>query len=344
MASIEEILASMDKDTRKGFKMSDEVTIEQLETPSLALTRALDGGWVFGRQNMIWGSKSAGKTTFVLQQIALAQRAGKSCAYFDVEKTYDPDWAARLGVDTKQLIYVDAVSMNVATDKTIELMQHGIDVLVWDSITALIPPAYEDKAGETKKMAQTGAMGALARGLSDALPMINKANEHTMFLLVSQSRNAPKGGSMWGAQHTGGTAPTFYSSAVVKLFSSDSKDKQIMELANYHDLLVERPVGRPVDFQVQYNKRGPQGMTGKYDLFYVGDLVGIDTAGELLDIGVEYGVVRKAGAWYYYKEDKLGNGRAAAAKTLRDNGGIFQKVRHDLGRDGAANTDQSASD
>lgn len=330
MATVEEIFAGMDKDDRLGFLSGEDVVLQRLPTPSVGLTQALNGGWAMGRQNLIWGTKSAGKSTFTLQQIAIAQKLGYSCAYFDVEGTFDKEWAKRLGVDNSELIYADSKSMNTMIDKGVTLMRAGVDVMVVDSISALIPPAFEEKDGELKSMSGTGAQAALARGLSIGLPMLNKENTSTLLLLVSQSRSGPKG-AMWGANPTGGIAPMFYSTSVVKMFSNEGDASTIKGEVYNGDLIVEKSIGRKVDYTVQYNKIGPQGVSGKYDLFYDGDFIGIDNAGELLDIAIKLGVVRKGGSWYSFDGESLGQGRDNVAEKMREDEELMKAVKNELG-------------
>lgn len=333
MPSIDEILASMDKDKRLGFLLGEDVEITRLETPSISMTKALNGGWKMGHQNMIWGTKSAGKSTFCMQQIAIAQQQGMSCAYFDVEGTFDKEWTERLGVDNKELIYVDSKSMNNMVDKGVDLMKAGIDVMIVDSISALIPPAFEEKDGESKDMSGTGAQAALARGLSIGLSLLNKENRNTMLLLVSQHRSGPKG-MMWGMGHTGGNAPLFYSTAVVKMSSNEGDGSTIMGDVVNGDLVINKSIGRKVDFKVQFNKGGPQGVSGKYDLYYDGDFVGIDTAGELVDMAVSLNVIRKAGSWYSFRDESLGQGRDNVAVKVRNDDELMEAVKKEIGHSG----------
>ena len=121
--NIEEILAGLDPKTRKRVQIATEVDNQKQETPSVGLTLALKGGFGYGRQILVWGNKSAGKSSFCLQMIALAQKEGKTCAWIDAEDSYDPQWAELLGVDSSQLIYSPAKSVNDMVD----IAGHGLD-------------------------------------------------------------------------------------------------------------------------------------------------------------------------------------------------------------------------
>lgn len=324
------VLASIDKKSHSHLSIASNINIEKIETPSIGLTSALNGGWGTGRQVLIWGPKSAGKSTFSMAQIAIAQRLGKTCAYFDVEKTFDPQWAAAQGVDTEALIYSSTGTITALVNDAVTLMKNGIDVIVVDSITALMPAAYVDDDGELKEFEKTGAIGALSRGLSSALSQLNYANNNTLLILISQTRMAQKGSMYWGMSPTGGESVKFYSSQVVKLYSSEGSANIIDGETVVGDKIIKKPIGRRVTYSVEWNKLGPQGTQGEYILYFDGDHVGIDNYGEILSLGVETGVIRKAGAWYYYGEDKVGQGEIKAAQFLRENPEVFSKIKDDI--------------
>lgn len=327
---ITELLASIDKRSGSHLSIASDINIERIETPSVGLTAALNGGWGTGRQVLIWGPKSAGKSTFSMAQIGLAQKQGKTCAYFDVEKTFDPLWAQAQGVDTDALIYSSTGTITALVNDAVALMRAGVDVIVVDSITALMPASYVDEDGELKDFEKTGAIGGLSRGLSSALSQLNYANDNTLLILISQTRMAQKGSMYWGMAPTGGESVKFYSSQVVKLYSSEGSANIIEGEIILGDRIIKRPVGRKVTYTVEWNKLGPQGTQGEYNLYFAGDHVGIDNYGEILTIGVESGVVRKAGAWYYYGEEKIGQGEIKAAQTLRENDVMFESIKRDI--------------
>lgn len=325
-----DVLASVDKKSRSHLTIASDVTVERIKTPSIGLTKALNGGWGTGRQVLIWGPKSAGKSTFCMAQIALAQAEGKTCAYFDVEKTFDPEWARSQGVDTDALIYSSTGTITAMVNDGVSLMKAGIDVLVVDSITALMPASYVDDDGELKDFEKTGAIGGLSRSLSAGLSQMNYANDNTLLILVSQTRMAQKGSMYWGMAPTGGESVKFYSSQVVKLYSSEGGANTIEGEIIVGDKILKRPIGRKVTYSVDWNKLGPQGTMGEYNLYYAGDFVGIDNYGEVLTLAVESGIIRKAGAWYYYGEDQVGQGEIKAAQRLREDPELFATIKEKL--------------
>ena len=170
----EEILASLDPKTRQRIQLATNVSAERQKTPSIGLNMALKGGLGYGRQILIWGNKSAGKSSFCLQMIAQAQKEGKTCAWIDSEHSYDAEWAGKLGVDSSSLIYSQAKTINDMVDIGTQLMDAGVDIIVVDSISALLPAIYFEKdSTELKKLEDTKQIGAEAKDMTHAVKMLN---------------------------------------------------------------------------------------------------------------------------------------------------------------------------
>ncbi len=142
---IEDFLSQLDPELRKRVSNATEVEVKKQKTPSISLNNALKGGVGYGRQILIWGNKSAGKSSFCLQMIGEAQKEGKVCAWIDAEQSFDPEWATKLGVDTDKLIYSEARTINDMVDVATQLMKAKVDVLIVDSISALLPAIYFEK-------------------------------------------------------------------------------------------------------------------------------------------------------------------------------------------------------
>lgn len=286
---------------------------------------ALKGGFAYGRQVLVWGNKSAGKSSFCLQMIGDAQRNGKVCAWVDSEQSYSPEWAEKLGVDSASLIYSPIKTINDMVDTSTDLMDAGVDIIVVDSISALLPAIYFEKDGEELKQLQdTKQIGAEAKDMTHAVKMLNYANKNTLLVLISQQRN--QFGSMH-ASHipTGGMAVKFFSSTIVKLWSSEAEASSIKSKMAIGDKLIEQKVGRPVNWTIDYNKTGPQFITGSYDFYFQGDFVGVDKVADLLDTAEMLGVVERGGAWYTVFDERL-QGRAKAIDYLRDNPEVINKI------------------
>jgi len=322
----EEILAKLDPKTRARVQLATKVSIEKQKTPSIGLTNALKGGLGFGRQVMIWGNKSAGKSSFCLQMIGLAQKEGKTCAWIDAEASYDPVWASRLGVDSEKLIYSTAKSINDMVDVAQQLMEAGVDIIVVDSISALLPAIYFEKdSTDLKKLEDTKQIGAEAKDMTHAVKMLNYANKNTLLVLISQQRN--QFGSMH-ASHipTGGMAVKFFSSTIIKLWASEADANAIKSGVQVGDKIIEQKVGRPVNWIVDYNKTGPMGLSGQYDFYFQGDKVGVDSIGEIVDVAEMMGIIQKGGAWYTVGEERF-QGRAKVVEYVKENPDVASKLQ-----------------
>jgi recombination protein RecA len=316
--SLEDIMAKLDPKTRARVQSAQNVEVHKQLTPSIGLNVALKGGLGYGRQVLVWGNKSAGKSSFCLQMIALAQQEGKTCAWIDAEASYDQKWAEQLGVDSSSLIYSQAKTVNDMVDVGVKLMEAGVDVIVVDSISALLPGIYFEKDGnEMKDLQDTKQIGAEAKDMTHAVKMLNYANKNTLLVLISQQRN--QFGSMH-ASHipTGGMAVKFFSSTVIKLWSSEAEANAIKAGVAVGDKIIEQRVGRPVNWIIDYNKLGPPNLSGQYDFYYQGETLGVDRIGETLDVAEMYGLVEKGGAWYTINGERF-QGRAKAVAYLREN-------------------------
>jgi recombination protein RecA len=325
MTEIEEILARLGPKTRSRVLKATEVEISKQPTPSISLNVALNGGLAYGRQILVWGNKSAGKSSFCLQMLGEAQKEGKTCAWIDSEQSYSPEWAERLGVDSQYLIYSPVKTINDMVDTGTDLMNAGVDIIVVDSISALLPAIYFEKDGEELKQLQdTKQIGAEAKDMTHAVKMLNYANKNTLLVLISQQRN------QFGTMHashipTGGMAVKFFSSTVIKLWSSEAEASSIKSKVAVGDKLIEQKVGRPVNWTIDYNKTGPQFIGGSYDFYFQGDFVGVDKIADLLDTAEMVGVVERGGSWYTIYGERL-QGRAKAIDYLRENQEVVNKI------------------
>ena len=296
--NIEEVLANLNPKLRKKVTLGSEIeNVQFAKTPSYGLNSALNGGLPYGRQVLIWGNKSSGKSSFCLQIIAGEQKKGKICAWIDAEMTFSPEWAAQLGVDTENLIVSTARTINDMVDVATDLMKAGVDVIIVDSISALLPAVYFEKdSAELKQLENTKQMGAEARDMSNAVKMLNYANNQekpTLLILISQSRNNL--GSMYVNQiPTGGKAVQFYSSTIIKLFSSESDNQAIKGKIYVGDKIIEEKVGRKVRWDVQFSKTSPAFQSGEYDFYFRGDDLGVDSIADLVDTAEMMGLVERS--------------------------------------------------
>ena len=318
---LDEFLSQLDPKLRKKITSGDTIEIIKQKTPSVSLNHALKGGFAYGRQVMVWGNKSAGKSSFCLQMIADAQKDGKICAWVDSEASFDPEWAIKLGVDVKNLIYSNARSMNEMVDVGVQLMKAGVDMIVVDSISAMLPAIYFEKdSEELKQLENTKQIGAEAKDMTHAVKMLNFANNQekpVLLVFISQLRNNI--GPMFASHMpTGGLATKFFSSTIVKLWSSDSDNQAIKGKIVSGDKLIESKIGRVVNWHIDFNKTGPAFVAGSYDFYFDGDgVLGVDKVADLVDTAELVGAIQKGGAWYTIGEERF-QGRAKVIDWLKE--------------------------
>jgi recombination protein RecA len=280
-----------------------------ISTGSISVDYALGiGGFARGRIVEIYGPESSGKTTVALQVVAQAQKAGGMAAYIDVEHALDPAYARKLGVDIDNLLVSQPDYGEQALEITNALITSGsIDVLVVDSVAALVPKAELDgEMGDS-------FMGVHARLMSQAMRkltgIVNKSN--TCLIFINQIRE--KIGVMFGSPETttGGRALKFYSSMRCDIRRiSAIKDGEVV-------------VGNRTKIKVVKNKMAPPFREAEFDMIF-GE--GISKEGDLVDLGVQHNLVEKSGSWYSYKGERIGQGRDNAKQFLRDNPDIFKKI------------------
>jgi recombination protein RecA len=333
--SLEDVLAQLNPKLRKSILVGDEVPkTEYATTPSFGLNRALNGGLPYGRQVLVWGSKSSAKSSLCLQTIALAQKEGKVCAWIDAEMSYDKDWAEKLGVDTSKLIVSQARTINEMVDVGVNLIEAGVDIIVVDSITSLLPAIYFEKdSSELKQLENTKQIGAESRDFSNAWKMLNYANNKvkpTLLILISQSRNNIN--AMYTSQQpTGGQATKFYSSTVIKLFSSESDNQALKGKIYVGDKAIEEKIGRKIRWELQFSKTSPAFQSGEYDFYFRGDNLGIDGVADLVDTAELVGIVERTGAWYLLPDGSKVQGREGFVNRVREDLDLQKMIKDKIG-------------
>lgn len=331
--TIEEAMAKLDPKIRKTLSNGEGIHIQTQPTPSFGLNKALNGGLPYGRQVLIWGSKSSAKSSLCLQTIGMAQKEGKLCAWIDAEMSYSEEWAVKLGVDPEKLIYSQARTINEMVDVGVALMEAGVDIVVVDSVTSLLPAIYFDKGTEDlKQLENTKQIGAESRDFSNAWKMINYANNKvkpTLFILISQSRNNIN--AMYTSQQpSGGQATKFYSSVIIKLFSSESDNQALKGKIAVGDKLIEEKVGRKIRWDLQFSKTSAGFQSGEYDFYFRGDQVGLDEIADLVDTAELAGVVSRTGAWYILPDGSKVQGRDGFISKVREDSDLEMSIREQL--------------
>lgn len=333
MTTVEEALAQLDPKIRKRLATGEGIKTEMQPTPSAGLNRALGGGFPYGRQVLLWGSKSSAKSSLCLQTIGMAQKEGKLCAWIDAEMSYDEEWAKKLGVDTSQLIYSEARSINDMVDVGVALLNAGVDLIVIDSISSLLPAVYFEKdSDELKALDQTKQIGAESKDLKHAWLMLNWANNRekpSLIIAISQARNNIQATYTQSAP-TGGLATQFMSSTIVKLFSSSSDSVAIKQKIKVGDKLIEQKIGRKVRWEVLNSKTSAPGDSAEYDFYYRGDYIGIDSIGDLVDTAEMLGFVNRTGAWYQLEDGTKLQGRDAFVARVKEDVELQNSLREKL--------------
>lgn len=278
------------------------LNIEAISTGSLALDVALGiGGIPTGRVVEIFGPESSGKTTLTLQVIASAQKAGKTCAFIDAEHALDPIYAANIGVNVDQLLVSQPDTGEQALEICDMLTRSGaVDVIIIDSVAALTPKAeIEGEMGASH-------VGLQARLMSQALRKLtsNLKKSNTTCIFINQIRM--KIGVMFGSPETttGGNALKFYSSVRIDIRRTGAIKEG------------EDTIGNETRAKIVKNKVAPPFKQAEFQILYG---KGISAEGSLIDLGVKHGLVEKAGAWFSYQGDKLGQGKANSMRFLETN-------------------------
>ncbi len=303
---LDQILADIERQFGKGAVMclgeDTHMKIDVVSSGCLSLDIALGvGGYPKGRIIEIYGPESSGKTTFALQAIAEVQKQGGRAAFIDAEHALDPDYARRLGVKTNELLLSQPDTGEQALEICEALVRsEAISIIVIDSVAALVPQAEIDgEMGDAHVGLQARLMSQALRKLSGT---INKTN--TIAIFINQLRE--KVGVMFGNPETtpGGRALKFYSSIRLDI----RRNEQIK--------IGDKIVGNKTTIKVVKNKVAPPFKSATVEIMY-GE--GVSKEGELIDLGVEAGIVDKAGAWFSYQGEKLGQGKENVKLLLRDN-------------------------
>lgn len=313
MQALQAAMSKIEKDFGKGsiMKMGDQSVdqVEVIPTGSLMLNSALGvGGYPRGRIIEIYGPESSGKTTLAIHAIAEAQKAGGIAAIIDAEHAFDRFYAEKLGVDVENLLISQPDNGEQALEIADQLIRSAaIDIVVIDSVAALTPKAeIEGDMGENK-------VGLQARLMSQALRKVTStiSKTNTTCIFINQLRE--KIGVMFGNPETttGGNALKFYAS--VRL--------DIRRVTSIKD--GDEVIGNQVRVKVVKNKVAPPFRKAEFEIMF-GE--GISKVGEILDLGIQYNIIKKSGSWFSYNDSKLAQGRDSAKQILRDNPELCDEI------------------
>ncbi len=313
LQALQMAMAKIEKDFGKGsiMRLGDraEEKIDVIPTGSIGLNYALGvGGYPRGRIIEIYGPESSGKTTLTIHAIAEAQKAGGVAAFIDAEHAFDPTYAAKLGVNLQELWISQPDNGEQALAIADQLISSSaVDLVVIDSVAALTPKAeIEGDMGDNK-------VGLQARLMSQALRKLTATISKTKTTCIFINQLREKIGVMFGNPETttGGNALKFYSS--VRL--------DIRRVTSIKD--GDEVVGNQVRVKVVKNKVAPPFRKAEFEISF-GE--GISHAGEIVDLGVEYNIIKKAGSWFSYNDSKIGQGREAVKQVIRDNPELAEEI------------------
>ena len=308
-AALTQIERAFGKGSIMKLGQREVVQVETIPTGSLGLDIALGiGGVPRGRIVEIYGPESSGKTTLALHVVAEAQKNGGTCAFVDAEHALDPTYALKLGVDVEDLLISQPDAGEQALEIADTLVRSGaVDVLVIDSVAALVPRSeLEGEMGDQQPGLQARLMSQALRKLTSSI-----SRSKTLVIFINQIRM--KIGVMFGSPETttGGNALKFYSSIRLDIRRIGAiKDRDTV-------------VGNQTRVKVVKNKLAPPFRVVEFDIMY-GE--GISKTGELLDLGVQAGIVEKSGAWFSYDGQRIGQGRENGKQFLRDNPEVAQRI------------------
>lgn len=327
MTKLEEVMARLNPKTVEAFNKASSIERELLATPSLGLNMALGGGLRYGAIHTLWGPRSGGKTMFALGLAAEAQRNDKAVAWVDAEKNFDPVWAGRHGVDVDNIQVSHTATMTDTTNHAVDLVRNGIDLLIVDSMSVLLPQSYFDD-GEMKPLEKTNQIGTFSKNYGSMVSMLNNLNKHTNIVMISQLRNKF---NQWGASKglMGGEAAEFMNSTIIKLWAPTNDKDALKGKVRLGDMILERPVGRKVTWTIDKARGSGMHQSNDYNMYFAGDHVGIDRNSEVTNFGLEYGIIEKSGNWLSYDSIKE-NGKDNFTDALRAAPEIAEKAYQEL--------------
>lgn len=312
LKAIDLAVAQIEKQFGSGSIMklgeAHKIDVATIPTGSLSLDLALGGGLPQGRIIEIYGPESSGKTTLALHAVAEVQKSGGVAAFVDAEHALDPEYAARIGIDLDSLLISQPDTGEQALEITETLVRsQAVDIIVVDSVAALVPRAeIEGEMGDAH-------VGLQARLMSQALRKLTGVISKSKTTVVFLNQLRLKIGVMFGNPETtaGGQALKYYASVRMDIRGTE----QIKD--------GDQSIGKHVKVKVVKNKVAPPFRVAEFDIMFN---EGISVAGDVLDLAVKYNLVQKAGAWYSYQDEKIGQGREAAKQYIKDHPELIKQL------------------
>jgi len=329
-AEQEEFLTRLDPLTAKRVRTAAGIKPRRLPLASDGLTRLLGGGIPSGRVTTIYGNYSAGKSVLALESAGrFWQPQGLRVAYCDVERSFDEDWAKKLGVDVDNLYYEEAKGSDKVEAAMRPFLKANIDVIIIDSISDIMPAAFYDKKGELNEQDGRKQTGAQAKALTSLYNGIHALNENTAVILISQTTTFIGQTYVEQIPH-GGKKTEFGSSVMIKLTSSNSEGQVLTGKIQRGDRLVEKPIGRKVNAMLKKSKQGNQFSKCDYDLYFAGPHIGVDRVKETVDYAIEVGVLDGSQWLTRVSTGDKWNGKDKTASALREDSELLESIKKEI--------------
>jgi len=327
--SFDDFMNSLSPSVRKSVQIAKEFETVTYPWASLGLTLAT-GGLGAGRVHTVYGNPSAGKSMLALQTIAKLQKEyGLVCGYADVEATFDKEFSKSLGVNNDELLIATSRSGGQLSNNIIPWIEKGIDLIVVDSISDILPESYIDKDGLLKEADDRKQIGSQSKAVTNLINGIHYANKKTIIILLSQTSTRIESYGSFQAP-TSGKKVEFASSQMIKLNSSNTDKEQIKQEVMVGKVPTTVPVGRHVEATVEKNKIGPPKRIAKWDIYYGGDNIGIDFTEEIITLAVDYGVIEKVNNRTTTYRDNTWTSKSDMIAGIKNSQGIYDSIEEEL--------------
>lgn len=325
----DDVRAGLNPKFQKKLIKASEVEDERLELTSIGLTKVLDGGLCYGAISVLMGNTGSGKTALALQSAGKAMREhGKIVAMIDAEKSFKPEWGRKMGIPVDDMLWSSVGDIANATEMTVDLIENGVDIIIIDSSSVLATSNIVDKEGNVLGFNDNNQMARRAVELEKMVNTINFVNDKTAVIFISQIRNTITSMGARGFHASGGKAMEHMPTTVISLTSSQSEKEFKKDTVSNGKVMIEKPVGREVNWEIKKHRGAGAASRGKYDFYFDGSRLGVDNIAELVDLGTLYGEVKKGGAWFtLLSTGEQFQGKDKLVKFLSENEDEFENLK-----------------
>lgn len=316
----DDVRSKMSSKFQNKLIKASEVEDERMPLASVGLTRVLDGGLCYGAISVFMGNTGSGKTALALQSAGMAMRdEGKIVAMVDAEKSFKPEWGRKMGIPVDDMLWSNVGDIANASEMCVELIEHGADIIIVDSASVLATSNIVDKEGNVLGFNDNNQMARRAVELEQMVNTINFVNEKAAVIFISQIRNTITSMGARGFHASGGKAMEHMPTTVISLTSSQSEKEFKKDTVSNGKVMIEKPVGREVNWEIKKHRGAGAASRGKYDFYFDGDHLGVDTLGELVSTATLYGEIQKGGSWFTLPNGERFQGQPKVVQYLREN-------------------------